>query len=54
MRGVITPVKFVYSVGDQITVICDQGFFTTGSTSVHCTEEGQWSDEVPRCEDYME
>ena len=52
--GVITPVKFVYSVGDQITVICDQGLFVTGSSSVQCTEEGQWAGEVPLCMDYME
>ena len=54
VRGVITPVKFVYSVGDQISVVCDQGFFVPGSKSVHCTEEGMWSDEVPHCEDFME
>ena len=54
MRGVITPVKFVYSVGDEITVVCDQGFFVAGEPSVHCSEDGSWSDKVPTCTDYLE
>ena len=54
MGGVITPVKFVYSVGDQITVVCDQGFFVPGSPSVRCNEDGEWSDGVPTCADYLE
>ena len=54
VRGVITPVKFVYSVGDEITVVCDQGFFVAGEPSVHCSEDGSWSDKVPTCTDYLE
>ena len=54
LRGVIRPVKFVYSVGDQITVVCDQGFFVPGVPTVHCNDEGQWSDSVPTCTDYVE
>ena len=54
LHGVITPVKFVYSVGDQITVMCDQGFFVPRVPTVHCNKEGEWSDSVPTCADYAE
>ena len=54
VRGVITPVKFVYSVGDQITVVCDQGLFVAGTPSVHCGQDGSWSNKVPTCTDYLE
>ena len=54
LKGVIIPVKFVYSVGDQITVTCDQGYFTTGPPSLQCTEKGEWSAEITPCVDYKE
>ena len=52
-QGRITPIKFVYSVGDHISVVCSEGLFVAGTTSVHCTKEGVWSDIVPFCQDYV-
>ena len=52
LGGDITPVRFIYSVGDKIAVICRHGYTPVGSTTVHCTEEGEWSSDIPHCVQY--
>ena len=52
--GDITPVKFLYSVGDRIAVICQHGYMSMGSSTVYCTETGEWSSTVPQCRDYTQ
>ena len=50
--GDITPVRFLYSVGARIAVICQHGFMPSGSSSVYCTGTGEWSSSVPHCVEY--
>jgi len=50
--GDITPVKFLYGVGDRIGVICHHGYVSSGSSMVYCRDTGEWSSQVPQCIDY--
>ena len=51
--GDITPVRFLYSVGDKIAVICKHGFMpASGTSTVHCLATGEWSSALPQCIDY--
>jgi lipid-binding SYLF domain-containing protein len=57
--GDITPVMFLYYVGDRIAVICHHGYMTTGksstgSSTLYCTETGEWSGTLPQCLDYTQ
>ncbi|XP_038047433.1 sushi domain-containing protein 2-like [Patiria miniata] len=39
----------VYLVNDTVDVACDDGFTLTGSSSLTCLEDGQWSSDLPVC-----
>ncbi|TRY73779.1 hypothetical protein TCAL_16894 [Tigriopus californicus] len=53
VHGRITPVKFLYEIGDKILVQCHSGFLNTGKQKLQCLESGGWSDRVPKCHNYM-
>lgn len=53
VHGRITPVKFLYEIGDKILVQCHSGFVNTGKQKLQCLENGGWSDRVPKCHNYM-
>merc|ERR1740129_637250 len=46
-NGRITPVKFLYEVGDRILIQCDTGHINTGKQKLQCTQTGSWSDRLP-------
>jgi len=53
--GVITPVRFLYSVGATIRVVCHHGYLLTGSATVDCLPEGEWSQPIlPSCKSYLD
>jgi len=51
-NGRITPVKFLYEVGDRILIQCDTGHINTGKQKLQCTQTGSWSDRLPTCLSY--
>merc|ERR1719342_372742 len=53
-RGLITPVKFVYNIGETVMVLCDQGYTSVSNSTLVCTHSGEWSDVIPQCVDIME
>jgi len=50
--GRITPVKFLYEVGDRILIQCNTGHINTGKQKLQCTQTGSWSDRLPTCLSY--
>ena len=52
-HGRITPVKFLYEVGDRILIQCNSGFVNTGRQKLQCTDNGSWSDRMPTCLSYL-
>jgi len=51
-HGSIVPIKFIYSVGEKITVLCDRGSVSIGSSFIQCMPSGDWSGGLPKCESY--
>jgi len=54
LHGVISPVKFVYNVGESVMVLCDQGYTAMSTTTLLCTDQGQWTHNIPVCVDVLE
>ena len=54
LHGLISPVKFVYQVGEVVKVKCDAGYFLSSSHQLECTEQGEWSAPTPTCQDILE
>ena len=52
-HGRVTPVKFLYEIGDRILVQCDPGFVNTERRKLQCMEDGKWSDRMPSCLSYL-
>ena len=52
-HGRVSPVKFMYEIGDRVMVTCEAGFVNAGRAMLQCTEEGIWSDNVPTCLSYL-
>ncbi|XP_023327213.1 locomotion-related protein Hikaru genki [Eurytemora carolleeae] len=53
LQGAVSPLKFIYSVGEKVLVLCDRGFTTLGGNMIECLSSGRWSEELPRCESYL-
>ena len=51
-NGRITPVKFLYEVGDRILIQCEAGHINTGKQKLQCMSNGSWSDRMPTCLSY--
>lgn len=51
-NGRITPVKFLYEVGDRILIQCEAGHINTGKQKLQCMSSGSWSDRMPTCLSY--
>ena len=52
LGGDITPVRFLYSVGDKVAVICRHGYTPIGSSTLQCMDTGEWSSTTPQCVQY--
>ncbi|CAK8684025.1 unnamed protein product [Clavelina lepadiformis] len=50
-NGDLAPSKTSYDVRDRITFTCDDGFSVVGAKRVVCLASGEWSDNVPICEE---
>ena len=52
-HSTLKPVKQeaagTYSVGDQIEIVCDNGYDLWGSTDLTCLSNGAWSHSLPSC-----
>ncbi|XP_069498767.1 E-selectin-like [Ambystoma mexicanum] len=42
-----------YSYNATCDFTCDEGYAMSGSAGLRCTAEGEWTDEVPKCEDHL-
>ncbi|XP_021565130.1 complement factor H [Carlito syrichta] len=42
-----------YSFGQVIQFECNSGFKVKGNKEIHCSENGVWSAEIPRCEEIL-
>ena len=51
MHGVVSPVKFVYSVGEVAVVVCDSGYTALTNNTLVCTDSGDWTQQIPVCVD---
>lgn len=51
-HGRVTPVKFLYEVGDRILIQCDAGHVNMGRQKLQCNQNGAWSDRMPTCLSY--
>ena len=51
MNGVVSPVKFVYSVGEAVVVVCDSGYTALTNNTLVCTDSGDWTSQIPVCVD---
>ena len=51
VHGVVSPVKFVYSVGEVAMVVCDSGYTALTNNTLVCTESGDWTQQIPVCVD---
>lgn len=51
VHGVVSPVKFVYSVGEVAVVVCDSGYTALTNNTLVCTESGDWTQQIPVCVD---
>ena len=51
VHGVISPVKFVYSVGEAVMVVCDSGYTALSNTTLVCEDTGDWTHQIPVCID---
>ena len=54
LHGHISPVKFVYQVGELVRVQCDTGYILAASHQLECTQQGKWSAPTPTCQDILE
>ena len=54
IHGLIAPVKFVYQVGEVVTVNCDAGYIISSPHQLECTEKGEWSAPTPTCQDILD
>ena len=52
--GIVSPIKFLYNVGDRINLECRHGLLAVGSTSAECNSRGEWTTSLPTCVDYRE
>jgi len=53
IQGSVSPLKFIYSVGEKVRVLCDHGYVSIGENTIECTNSGAWSVELPKCESYL-
>jgi len=51
-NGRVTPVKFLYELGDRILIQCNPGYVNMGRQRIQCTDTGKWSDTMPTCFNY--
>ena len=52
--GIVSPIKFLYNVGDRISLECRHGLLAVGSASAECNARGEWTASLPPCVDYRE
>lgn len=52
--GIVSPIKFLYNVGDRISLECRHGLLAVGSASAECNSRGEWTANLPPCVDYRE
>ncbi len=52
-HGRVTPVKFLYEIGDRILVQCRNGFHNPSRQRLQCLADGQWSARMPACISYL-
>ena len=54
LHGLISPVKFVYDVGERVRVECDTGYIPSSLTQLECRDQGDWSARIPTCQDILQ
>ena len=48
-NGYIEPTRFHYSMGDGVSIICQQDYEPTGPAFIYCTSQGTWSSPLTAC-----
>ncbi|XP_072397120.1 locomotion-related protein Hikaru genki [Diabrotica undecimpunctata] len=48
-NGFIAPTKFAYDPGDELSIICNEGFTTNSEENLKCMPDGKWSSPLPVC-----
>lgn len=47
--GILSQVKFYYSIGETVTFDCSLGLVLHGSRQLRCQKNGKWSAAIPNC-----
>lgn len=56
-NGLISPLKFLYDVGDYLSIQCREGFVIHPNNNPErpkCLSDGNWSTKIPECKNYEE
>lgn len=57
MNGLISPLKFIYESGENISIECNEGYVmhtSNNGESLKCLPDGSWSSKVPECKKFTQ